>query len=490
MQEIRLEQSRWFFDPQARLGEPGGFGAVYQGTSNDGRNVAVKQLDVNAEDSARRELKVAGYLIQQKMEYIIPILDSGQDSESGRFYVVMAIAERSLQDSVDYAAPFEEDVAVSILNQIASGLFELSGLVHRDLKPANVLLHEGRWKIADFGIARFVAESTAYRTLNDFLTYEYAAPEQWRGETPTIATDIYALGCIAHTLLSGSPPFAGPSSEEFRKQHLFADPPQLDETVSPFLSELVQMMLRKAPEARPSLERIRSRLTSIRGKLSKGSRSRLAEAAANIQRTRAHEEAMALAAAERSARREELAEQGRKIIENQLLTFRTKLLDECICCEENGAIVRLEKGIIRTEFSGSMPTVSEDSFSKSGFDVLLSFAFGVGTTDLIWESYLFYGSLPGGDQYRWHETSFYVIEDKQPTPTAFSRGFVPGYQFFDSLFAGTHKEIGRAFGPTPIDDEDEEEFFERWSTLFALAAEEKLKPPKKYPLEEKFWLTL
>jgi serine/threonine-protein kinase len=52
-----------------------------------------------------------------------------------------------------------------VLLQIASGLSEVEDIVHRDLKPANILRHEGVWKIADFGIAKFVEETTSVETL-------------------------------------------------------------------------------------------------------------------------------------------------------------------------------------------------------------------------------------------------------------------------------------------------------------------------------------
>ncbi|MDM3788590.1 protein kinase, partial [Proteus mirabilis] len=78
---------------------------------------------------------------------------------------------------------------------------EVGDIVHRDLKPGNILRHEERWKIADFGIAKFVEDSTSLETLREALTPSYAAPEQWLGQRPTSATDIYALGCIIHALV-------------------------------------------------------------------------------------------------------------------------------------------------------------------------------------------------------------------------------------------------------------------------------------------------
>ena len=63
-----------------------------------------------------------------------------------------------------------------VLLEMVQGLSEVGEIVHRNLKPDNILYHEGLWKIADFGIARFVEEATASNTLKDCLSPFYAAP--------------------------------------------------------------------------------------------------------------------------------------------------------------------------------------------------------------------------------------------------------------------------------------------------------------------------
>lgn len=100
---------------------------------------------------------------------------------------------------------------------------------------------------------KFVEDSTSLNTLRESLTPGYGAPEQWRGEGPTAATDIYALGCIMHALLTGFPPFQG-SQHEVREAHLHESAPALD-AAGPRLSALVGQMLRKSPDARPTLQR-------------------------------------------------------------------------------------------------------------------------------------------------------------------------------------------------------------------------------------------
>lgn len=262
MIKIQLSKGSWEYNPNLQLGKPGGFGAVFAGRGEGLDQVAIKRLHISASDAAHRELRIADKLSSLSLEFVVPFLDSGQDEESESYFVVMARAERSLQEEIDRRSKFNDEMTVRILQDIASGLSEAQGLVHRDLKPANVLYHDGRWKVADFGIARFVEESTSLQTLKNCLSPPYAAPEQWRFERASSATDIYALGCIAYALLTGKPPFTGPGPEDYRDQHINAAPAPLTES-QPRLRSLVLTMLRKTPQGRPSLERVRRSLDDL-----------------------------------------------------------------------------------------------------------------------------------------------------------------------------------------------------------------------------------
>src|SRR4051812_47224652 len=100
MREIRLAEN-WQLDENRPLGRPGGFGAVFAGTGKDGKLVAVKRLHLEAQGYSSRELKIADFLLGHEHPHVIPILDVGFDSDSVRYYIVMARADQSLQDLVD-----------------------------------------------------------------------------------------------------------------------------------------------------------------------------------------------------------------------------------------------------------------------------------------------------------------------------------------------------------------------------------------------------
>lgn len=91
------------------------------------------------------------------------------------------------------------------------------------------------------------------------LTPPYAAPEQWRGEHATSATDVYAFGVVGHELLAGQRPFPGPDVGDFRQQHLNEKAPDL--TAGPVgLRDIIDECLYKPLETRPTPAKILRRL--------------------------------------------------------------------------------------------------------------------------------------------------------------------------------------------------------------------------------------
>jgi len=232
----------------------GGFGRVFEAKNAAGMEAAIKL--VPKAPGAERELL---FVDLGGARRVVPIIDSGE--HEGFWALVMPRAKESLRAYLDRAGgALSPTDATAILCEIAMALSDLDGRVaHRDLKPENVLLLDGQWCLADFGISRYAEATTAPDTRKHAMTPPYAAPERWRTERATGATDVYSLGVMAFEMLTGTRPFLGPNSEDYREQHLHSDVPTLDKGTSA-LRALVGEMLLKAAGARPLAANLVARL--------------------------------------------------------------------------------------------------------------------------------------------------------------------------------------------------------------------------------------
>lgn len=201
---------------------------------------------------------------------IVPIYEFGE--QDGMAYLVMPyLADGSLADVLADVGALPLDRAITYLSQTAAALdyAHAHGIIHRDVKPSNLLLHpDGRLLLADFGIAHSLgmadqgpsgsSASHGDRSLLDegvlMGTPHYMAPEQIRGGPVTAATDVYALGILAYTILAGEPPFIGTTAEILRQQ-LTDSPMALSSVrpdVPPQVEDAIAWALAKRPGDRPA----------------------------------------------------------------------------------------------------------------------------------------------------------------------------------------------------------------------------------------------
>jgi hypothetical protein len=480
---IRLQRREWIFDPERPLGPRGGFGEVFEGWDTEGQPVAVKRLLLTAEGAAHRELRISEVLADREdLQHVMHVLDAGQEAESDRYFIVMPRATKSLLDEIRSDSVLGEAEGRAVMLQVVEGLSEVPELVHRDLKPGNILLYKGTWRIADFGIAKFVEESTSIHTLRDALSAPYAAPEQWELRQTTNATDVYALACIGYHLLSGSPPFPGPSREEYKIQHLEATPSPLN-TVSPPLRSLLGMMLRKNPESRPSLPRVRTILSQPPPAPGSALGS-LAEASAQVSAEEAEREATRQRAEESRVARKRLSEEGLVGLQNLFHYFFDRVKEvapNARLTVTTADIIALGRAELVLQVTGA--PIGLDDFPLSGWDVYASGMLGLtqhtgdyrGRSARLWY-------MKVGSDIRWVEVSY-------------MRTSIAGVANVDdsiSPFAVDLKDADIAAGPgltpyqlankpTPIDGEDFDSFCERWIDRLAKAALGLLQRPNQLP---------
>ena len=258
----------WRYWEARPLGTPGGFGGVYAAEAADGSPMAIKVVATQRPQGAlderllRREIEIGKRVAESGSDMLLPVIDAADAGDA--LLLVMSQAEGG---ALAEALPLAEAEAVPVLVDIATGLQDLHSIaiLHRDLKPANVLCHAGKWKLADFGIARDQEIGTQDPTFAGGGTAYYMAPELWELKSPTVKTDLYALGCLAYELLAGVQPFTGDWAA-VRAGHLTQAPPQAP-CSDAVLRNLIGRLMAKRPEDRPQdaravLERLRRTLVA------------------------------------------------------------------------------------------------------------------------------------------------------------------------------------------------------------------------------------
>jgi serine/threonine protein kinase len=195
----------------------GGMGAVFEAEHLETeRKVALKVLlpaslvSDTARERFKQEARVSGRI---RHPYVVDVVDAGVDDLTAMPYLVMELLRgEDLGSHIDHHGPLSPKEAIAVLGQVACALDYLHerSIVHRDLKPANLFLsisEDGArvMKLLDFGVAKVLAEGKSSALTQDAQgTPVYMAPEQFAEQIRiSPATDIYALGMVAFTLLTG-----------------------------------------------------------------------------------------------------------------------------------------------------------------------------------------------------------------------------------------------------------------------------------------------
>jgi hypothetical protein len=209
----------------------GGMGVVYQARQVGlNRLVALKMIlaghhaGAEARDRFRAEAEAVARLHHPN---VVQVYEVGE--HEGRLYFSMEYCPGGGLDKKLNATPFPPAEAARLIETLAGAVHAAhkQRVIHRDLKPANVLLAaDGTPKVADFGLAKKLDEAGQTQSGAVLGTPSYMAPEQAASGVKVVgpAADVYALGAILYELLTGRPPFRGPTSYETVQQVLTDEP--------------------------------------------------------------------------------------------------------------------------------------------------------------------------------------------------------------------------------------------------------------------------
>jgi serine/threonine-protein kinase len=243
----------------------GGMGEVYRAYDTSlKRHIALKLLTSDDPDRIARFLREAQAQARIDHENVCKVFEVGE--VNGKPAIAMQLLEGQALFVSDEngsqpspaLAQMTIEQRVRMMRAVAEGIHAAhrEGLIHRDIKPSNIILERrenGDYKpyVLDFGLAKEVASAGVTSLGLAAGTPSFMAPEQARGDAAALdrRTDVYGLGATAFAILSGHPPFEGPSSLDVLIKVTEQEPPPLT-GVPEDLATIVTKCLQKDPAQR------------------------------------------------------------------------------------------------------------------------------------------------------------------------------------------------------------------------------------------------
>jgi serine/threonine-protein kinase len=236
----------------------GGMAFVYEAKDRLlNRNVAIKVLRpefVDDEEFLIKFKREAEAVASLSHPNIVNVYDVGEDGKV--HYIVMEFVDgKNLKEIIQNEGTLDEYTALDITKQIAQalGAAHKKGIIHRDIKPHNILIsNEGRVvKVADFGIAKAVSNSTVTNMGSIIGSVHYFSPEQAKGKFVTNSSDLYSLGIVLYEMLLGKVPFRGDSPISIALQHI-NDEVEFTSEEKVRIPQSIRTLIRKLTEKVPS----------------------------------------------------------------------------------------------------------------------------------------------------------------------------------------------------------------------------------------------
>ena len=228
----------------------GGFGEVYYGLSDGGKEVALKLVRSNVEV----ELRGMSQCLNFKHPNLVELYDMRTDKQGDHWVIMEYVAGETLNTVL---ARHPNGVAPELAQQWFSGLAAAvaylhdHGIVHRDLKPGNIFIENGSLKVGDYGLCKFISGSQRTAQTQSVGTVHYMAPEISTGNYNK-QIDIYAAGIILYEMLTGHVPFDGESAGEILMKHL-TSPPDLSRVPKAFVPVLDRALAKNPAQRYRSL---------------------------------------------------------------------------------------------------------------------------------------------------------------------------------------------------------------------------------------------
>jgi hypothetical protein len=239
----------------------GGMSRLFLATERSlNRRVVIKLLppELTSEVSAARFQQEMELTANLQHPHILSVLGAG--ARDGLLYYIMPYLEgESLRGRMVREGPLPVADSVRLLSEIADALSfaHARGIIHRDIKPENILLEGKHAVLADFGIARALAQSRTGHSLTGsgtaIGTPGYMAPEQVAGGSVDARADLYSLAVVGYEMLTGAPPFKAPTAQALLAAHLTTPPlppHELRNEVPEAVSAVIATALSKDPEDR------------------------------------------------------------------------------------------------------------------------------------------------------------------------------------------------------------------------------------------------